>query len=180
MKVKCLLIRAGGTKVEIAGVEYHFQPDAKTGDHVCEVKDNKHLARFLSISEAYEIWEPEQTKTTAKEPQKPVEVKLLGSDWQPEVVDLNNGSTITTKLLVEAIFNVSGMTVEEWNAQSEDEIKALLIENVENFNDTESATSQSPDEKSALQAEAKVLKIKGAHLMGVDKLKEALANAKAE
>lgn len=184
MKVKCLLNRPGGTKAEVGGIEYHFKLDEKTGDHVAEVKDGKHLARFLSIPEAYEVWEPEQSKQQAPvQPVKQDAVALVGVDWTPELVELGNGTTITTKSLVEAVFNVSGMTVEQWNAQSEEEIKALLVENVENFNDTpviQAQPEQVPADRNTLLAEAKSLKVKGAHLMGVDKLKEAIAAAKAE
>lgn len=185
MKVKCLLKREGGTKVDIEGVQYHFAPDKATGNHVAEVKDKKHLARFLSISEAYELDDgedaPDLTDVKSDDLSN-LKIKLLGSDWQPETVELGNGTTIATKLLVEAIFNVSGMTVEQWNAQSEEEVKALLVENVENFNDTP-ATPAAPaeqDDRNTLLAEAKSLKVKGAHLMGVEKLKEAIAAAKAE
>ena len=54
MTIKCLLKREGGTKVDIDGVEYHFAPN-EDGDHVCEVSNKKHIARFLSIPEGYEI-----------------------------------------------------------------------------------------------------------------------------
>jgi len=52
MKIICKLKRAGGTKVELGKTTYHFVED-KDGDHVAEVTDEKHIARLLSIPEAY-------------------------------------------------------------------------------------------------------------------------------
>lgn len=57
-------------------------------------------------------------------------VVLLGSTWQPEVVEYGNGMTITTAALVEDAFLGAGLSVDEWNAQSEDVLKALLAEHL--------------------------------------------------
>lgn len=56
MKIVCKLKREGGTKATIGSETYHFVQNLKDfpgGEHVAEVSNNKHLARFLSISEAY-------------------------------------------------------------------------------------------------------------------------------
>ena len=66
MLVHCKLHRYGGTVVTFGkgreSVDYHFKPadpkaplDDIKQDHVCEVEDPEHLARFLSISDAYQI-----------------------------------------------------------------------------------------------------------------------------
>ena len=54
MKIKCILLRQGGTHVELRGTNYHFAPQAD-GQHVAEVTDEAHIARFLSIPEAYRV-----------------------------------------------------------------------------------------------------------------------------
>ncbi len=58
MKIQCILQREGGTSVEIDGEEYRFAPDSD-GRHVCDVKNSKHIQRFLSIPEGYQIADDE-------------------------------------------------------------------------------------------------------------------------
>lgn len=53
--MKCLLIRAGGTHVNIDGANYHFKDDGM-GNHVCAISDMKHVSRLAGIPEAYEIF----------------------------------------------------------------------------------------------------------------------------
>lgn len=55
MKIECILKRPGGTHAEIEGVVYHFAP-GPDGAHVADVKDNKHIARFLGMPEGYAIY----------------------------------------------------------------------------------------------------------------------------
>lgn len=52
--IECKLHRPGGSKVDIGGTEYHFQPDAM-GQHVCLIENVDHRDRFLSIPEAYRL-----------------------------------------------------------------------------------------------------------------------------
>ena len=47
MRIECKLHREGGTKVEIDGTEYHFEPQAD-GTHAADVTNEDHIARFLS------------------------------------------------------------------------------------------------------------------------------------
>ena len=54
MNIECKLKRQGGTKVELGGKEYHFEPRAD-GRHVAFVEDEAHRDRLLSISEAYRV-----------------------------------------------------------------------------------------------------------------------------
>ncbi len=52
MKIRCKLIREGGTTIDIDGEEYHFADDGK-GNHVAEVSNKAHIKCLLSIKEAY-------------------------------------------------------------------------------------------------------------------------------
>lgn len=52
MLIECTIKRENGTFAEIGGVTYHFAPDA-AGRHVATVENDEHIARFLSITEAY-------------------------------------------------------------------------------------------------------------------------------
>ena len=55
MLIECLLRRDRGTKAEVGGIIYHFKPlgGGPGAPHVCEVRSNAHIQRFLSIPEGY-------------------------------------------------------------------------------------------------------------------------------
>lgn len=53
--IECKLLREGGTRAEIGGTEYHFEPLAD-GAHVAAVSNDDHIARFLSITDAYRLY----------------------------------------------------------------------------------------------------------------------------
>ncbi|MDP2047563.1 MAG: hypothetical protein Q8K33_01535 [Cypionkella sp.] len=53
--MKCLLIRAGGTKIDLDGVNYHFKDDG-LGNHVATISDMKHVSKLAGIPEAYEVF----------------------------------------------------------------------------------------------------------------------------
>lgn len=53
--MKCLLIRQGGTKIDLDGVNYHFKDDG-LGNHVATIDNMKHVTRLAGIPEAYEIF----------------------------------------------------------------------------------------------------------------------------
>lgn len=57
MLIKSKIRREGGSRIDIDGVNYHFKPEGKSPEHVCEVEDKEHIARFLAISEGYELAE---------------------------------------------------------------------------------------------------------------------------
>lgn len=58
LPIQCLLIRQGGTKVELEGSTYHFHPandPAGQGRHICFVDNKAHAQRFMQIPEAYAL-----------------------------------------------------------------------------------------------------------------------------
>ena len=56
MQIESIIKRAGGSRIDIGGTEYHFKP-AKDGEaHVCEVTNREHAARFLEIKEGYRVF----------------------------------------------------------------------------------------------------------------------------
>ncbi|MHB8727579.1 MAG: hypothetical protein ACYC9K_00915 [Sulfuricaulis sp.] len=67
MQIRCKLHREGGTKVDFSkdgpfnkgrmAAQYHFKPN-RQGHHVCDVKDKEHVNRFLSLSDAFEHYDP--------------------------------------------------------------------------------------------------------------------------
>ena len=64
MLIELTLRRKGGTVVTIDGQTYHFRPDT-AGKHVCEVADRRHIQRFLSIAEAYQLPDTEDAIVNA-------------------------------------------------------------------------------------------------------------------
>lgn len=73
-QITCKIRRKGGTRVEFNdGGSYHFKPaaDALDGDHVAEVSNEAHVARFRAIPEAYvvpgEVMKAAEDKTDLKE-----------------------------------------------------------------------------------------------------------------
>ena len=56
MLIRCLLIRKGGSHIDIENKTYHFMPNEK-GHYVAEVSDKKHIACFLRVPEAYEVYD---------------------------------------------------------------------------------------------------------------------------
>lgn len=86
MLIESKIKRAGGSKIDIAGVVYHFKPvDPKDNDspHVCDVPDDHEaaIARFLSITEGFRMYrpgakaEPENPVAPVRAPAPPPEAK---------------------------------------------------------------------------------------------------------
>lgn len=55
MKIESLIKRAKGTQIRLGKTDYDFQPEKEGGPHVCEVKDQQHIALLLSIREGYRM-----------------------------------------------------------------------------------------------------------------------------
>lgn len=55
MLIERILREPGGCVVTIDKKEYHFKPKGKDARHICEVTEQKHIARFLSITEGYQL-----------------------------------------------------------------------------------------------------------------------------
>lgn len=68
--VECKIIREGGTRAEIGGIEYHFAP-LPDGAHVCAVENAAHADRFLEISDAYRLYRGTCTPAAVTRPAPP-------------------------------------------------------------------------------------------------------------
>lgn len=64
MIIECTIRRKDGTKVELFGESYNFQPNEQ-GTHVAEVTEQEAIDRFLSIKEAYREYGAQQTTEAA-------------------------------------------------------------------------------------------------------------------
>jgi hypothetical protein len=64
MLLQCILIRKGGTTVQLPDesgkvITYHFKPkEGAEHEHLCEVTNEAHIHRLLSIPEAYRVYVP--------------------------------------------------------------------------------------------------------------------------
>lgn len=58
MLIQSILYRPGGTVVTLGGQTYHFIPAAQYPNkpHLCDVTNEAHIARFLSIPEGYRVY----------------------------------------------------------------------------------------------------------------------------
>lgn len=151
MYIRSKLLRAGGTKIHIAGQELHFRPNDK-GDHVCFIADEAirtHLT--VRIPEGYEVYAdqelPKQRPITqavsaaiAADPNTlphllpgslpttttGVEpVAIYGSDKFDAIIKIG-GKDVQLGTIVAAAFDKFGGKVQDWNEQRPED-RDLLI-----------------------------------------------------
>lgn len=84
MKIVCTLLRQGGTVVDFdekfpPAAKYHFKPETDGGPHVTEVTEKKHIARLLSIPEAYEMYDPDAVIEAAPQTDAPQETDAVAA-----------------------------------------------------------------------------------------------------
>lgn len=125
MKIQCVAIRTGGTKADIDGTEYHFEP-LDDGCHVALVENERHADRFLSIADAYRVYRgslsPAGHAVVLEKPAianpmlrtAPVSDILCGSDVHEPSYTIN-GATVALGDVVAKAFAASGLTTDEWN-----------------------------------------------------------------
>lgn len=138
MKIECILRRDPPATVILGETAYQFQVDGD-GRHVCEVDDPMHLARLLSISEAYclpgQAPVPDALKPAIEEHALPAEVPVLapvdenvikGSTVHPATFDLGNDAVTDLEDVVAHALELSGLTTYEWNHLPDEERHNLI------------------------------------------------------
>lgn len=128
MKIECILRRNPPATVILGVTAYQFQVD-EHGRHVCDVEDNAHLARLLSINEAYRLPgdEPipqalipaivEQSLPTSAPTLAPVDESIIkGSAVHPATFDLGGAEPASIEDVVFHALTLSGLTTPEWNS----------------------------------------------------------------
>ena len=147
MKIESIIKRDPPTEIDLDGTVYKFQPD-KHGRHVAEVTDKHHIARLLSISEGYQLADDEPLPQAVQaELQREVEERanpmsqpvltpddsqaLKGSTVHPAVIDLGDGQTIELDDVIDATYETSGLTTDEWNALTDEERHAKIDETLD-------------------------------------------------
>jgi|SRR3972149_2317336 len=141
MLIQCLLKRPNGTEIKFGDVNkplavYHFKPQDpgnSESPHVCEVTDEAHIARFLSIKEGYQAHGRDAKKV--KPELKPLDKAPLGEnigaplDSNPDIKpDVDPGSDgLETLDVAELLVRVKAKTGREPNPKSSrDKLLAIL------------------------------------------------------
>lgn len=146
IKIESIIKRDPPTHITLGNKHYQFEVD-EHGRHVCELTDQAHIARLLSISEGYRLALDGAEPAPVEVPQ-PIAAHdlptaatfqpsldddedegpevLLGSDVHPAVIDIGNGKTVQLGEVVQEAFEASGFTLRQWNDQDEDERYAKI------------------------------------------------------
>ena len=71
MLIECTIKRRGGTLIPFGPADnpvnvYHFQETVDGGPHVCEVENQDHIDRLLSITESFREIKTEEVKAPPK------------------------------------------------------------------------------------------------------------------
>lgn len=128
MKIECTIKRKGGTKVTIEGRKYHFRPD-EDNRHVENVEHKPDIDRFLGIPEAYRPLNQDHAGSPAGDGGSHLEPsgdeELKGSAVHPDTIEID-GAELDLSDVVASAFDQSEMSVEEWNALSDDDRHARI------------------------------------------------------
>ena len=136
MRIQCVLLREGGSRVDLGGLEYHFEP-LPDGAHVAKVEREDHIDRFLSIPEGYKLYhgkhEPKgepleigEIKPPApKAPDRREGTRLEGSSQHAPYYDIG-GQQVALIDVVRKAFEASGLSEDDWNELDEDDRAARI------------------------------------------------------
>ena len=98
MLIASKIERKNGTKVKLAGVDYHFRPRKPDGEHVDEVANPAHIQHFLAITEGYAPARVDESQTA--------------TEALPARTIAHRGFTETTPPLSEPDDDFAGLTTE--------------------------------------------------------------------
>ncbi|AEY69601.1 hypothetical protein PEp14_00012 [Erwinia phage PEp14] len=147
MKIECLIIRPGGTKVDLDAPkrQYHFRPsDEFDGRHVAEVGEASHAAMLLRIREAYRALDADEPAPTGDdEDQLPTRV-LNGSQVHDARYTIHGGDEIELDDLVSMAFEDSGLSEAEWNELPDQERYELIDATLTELQGPDRAEEQTP------------------------------------
>lgn len=165
MLIECLIKRAGGTHVTLEGKPYHFAPTQTDDRHLADVLIQAHAERFLAISEGYRYAGEAAEEQQQGQQEQQGSGQGTGHDRMPrtslthaaffEVGD----NTVTLQELTLAAQRESGLSVEEWNAQEDQDLYEWLDTTLEELrdeaaNEAEAARNrQAPERPAVIQPE---------------------------
>jgi hypothetical protein len=191
MKIESVLKRDKGTRVDLGGLQYHFEP-LEDGAHVAEVTEPAHVDRLLSIPEGYKVYHgkltPKGEPVKLEELPPPVHAGkkpsgILNGSSQHQAQYEIGGQTYALGDVVRIAFEKSGLSEDEWNALDEDDVAAKLDIVLDDLAEAAEKAAQNPgaaateaDERAALVKlyEAK-FGTKPHHKTGVETIRAKLA-----
>jgi hypothetical protein len=159
MKIECILKRDGGTKADIDGIEYHFEP-LSDGAHVAEIEKTEHIDRFLAIPEGYKVYHGkevpsgEPVKVSKRAAAAPAEssklaVPLAGSFALAPQFEIG-GKIITQSEAVKKAFDASGLSSDEWNDLDDEDRVAKIEIALDDLADAADEAAAEGDDREAL------------------------------
>lgn len=152
MKIQCLIIRPGGTKVDFDAPkrQYHFKPSSDDPRHIAEVGEASHAAMLLRIREAYQPVDGDVVQSASDEGSDLPNRVLAGSSVHDARYTIHGGDEIELEDLVSMAFDDSGLSEAEWNDLPDQEryeyIDATLTELRGGERDEEENTPSKPTE----------------------------------
>lgn len=182
--IESKLRRVGGSVIPLGGTDYHFLPYTD-GAHVCDVANEEHADRFLSITEGFKLYRGEgkpvdpaapvavASAAPAPQPASAPEI-LLGGDF-PASFDIH-GKTYALGDVVARAHEASGLTVEAWNALPEDERDGKIEAELDRIDAAGEQAASTENERAALVEQYTKLYGEAPHARtGVKKLRELIA-----
>lgn len=164
MKIQCILERNGGSRINLGGLEYHFEP-LEDGAHVAEVTIEEHIDRFLSIAESFRVYHgngspkgmPIQVGELSPvalrgEDKEPSRLRLMGSDAHPPSFEIA-GKPYSQFEIVKIAFDASNMTEDEWNELSAEDRAARIDMALDDLDEAAAGNDNAPA-KAQTEAEA--------------------------
>lgn len=127
MKIQSLIKRQPFTVVELDGTTYEFKPD-ELGRQIADVVNRDHADMLLAIPEGYRALDEKAQAAAEKrlgeildKAPEPEPVELLTSLTHPAMIDLGGDLTLSIMDVTDQAFARSGLTREQWNAQSDEQ-----------------------------------------------------------
>lgn len=121
MQIQCTIKRKNGSRCTLGNTEYHFVPN-DAGDHVCEVKNEDHIARFLSIP-GYESYKTDKIPASVvKKMQAQKQAEIEAAENEADTGDDDEGTNESG----DASPATSGEGDKDYSAMSEDELRVEL------------------------------------------------------
>lgn len=153
MLIQCILKRDGGSKIDLDGIAYHFEPLAD-GAHVVDVADEVHADRFLAIPEGYKLYRGDLTP--AGKPQAIVKSMGVSEAPAPKRGGMLYGSSehqsqyeiggIVYSLgdVVRKSFEASGLSEDDWNELDESDRASRIDITLDAMADAAEASQDGP------------------------------------
>lgn len=164
MLIQCILKRDGGSKIDLDGIAYHFEPLAD-GAHVADVAHDVHADRFLAIPEGYKVYRGDLTpagkpQSIAREagfspspaPAKKSGGMLYGSSEHQSQYEIG-GIVYSLGDVVRKSFEASGLSEDDWNELDESDRASRIDITLDEMADAAEAAGAKADAQAESEGE---------------------------